>query len=296
MKIKQLILLAPPGVPAFEHAALLADRWQISHISMSSLWREAIATDTAISVAARPYLDAEKPVPDELVIKLLRRRLEQPDAMLRGWVMDGFPETVTQAEALHQWLSGMGQASPTVAYLKAMMGILLNRLASQPGQTTSAPAIRRRLEAFQQAVAPLVDYYQQHEQLQTVNASFSFNEVSRALARLTQEHVGAATLIQDEAELDTLIYSQPRLVVDCMASWCGSCKQVMSSIDRLAEEYRDRVNVTKIDFDANRQISKRFGLQGIPAVMFFRDGQLLETLTGVKSYTEYSAATINLLH
>jgi len=83
--------------------------------------------------------------------------------------------------------------------------------------------------------------------------------------------------------------------VDCMAAWCGSCKQVSPLIDQLATEYRDRVQVMKIDFDANRQISKRFGLQGIPAVMFFKDGKLLTILTGVKSYGEYSTAIAHLL-
>lgn len=80
-----------------------------------------------------------------------------------------------------------------------------------------------------------------------------------------------------------------------MAPWCGSCKQVSPFIDQLAEEYRDRVNVMKINFDANRQISKRFGLQGIPAVLYFKNGQLQTTLTGVKSYAEYNNAIARLL-
>jgi len=84
------------------------------------------------------------------------------------------------------------------------------------------------------------------------------------------------------------------LVVDCMASWCGSCKQVTPSIDKLAKKYGDRIKVMKIDFDANQHITQRFGLKGIPAVMFFKDGELLETLVGVKSYAEYDAAVASL--
>jgi thioredoxin len=99
----------------------------------------------------------------------------------------------------------------------------------------------------------------------------------------------------NEAALDALIAQESRLVVDCMAMWCGSCKQVTPSIDKLAEIYQGRVTVMKIDFDANRQISKRFELKGIPAVMFFQDGELLEILTGVKAYAEYDAAIARLL-
>jgi thioredoxin len=152
------------------------------------------------------------------------------------------------------------------------------------------------LELQQAEVESLLEYYQQQNQLKIINANLSFAEVDRDLARLGQEPTGAALLIHDETELDALIASQSRLVVDCMASWCASCKQVTPSIDKLAEEYRDRVTVTKIDFDVNQQITKRFGLKGIPAVMFFKDGELRETLTGVKSYAEYNAVVTSLLN
>ncbi|MGD1859442.1 MAG: nucleoside monophosphate kinase [Leptolyngbyaceae cyanobacterium] len=296
MKTKQFILLAPPGVKGSEHTAILAERWQMPRIDLDELWQDAIAAGSSLGRQVLPYFGSGKPAPDDLVTKLVQRRLEQPDAMLKGWILGGFPQTLAQAQGLGEWWSAMGQAAPTVVYLKAMTGILLNRLAADPSQTEPAPALRRRVEQFQTDVEPLLTYYQQQDQLKTINANLPFKEVSATLGRLNQENAGAAPLIQDEAELDTLIYGQSRLVVDCMATWCGSCKQVTPSIDKLAAEYRDRVNVTKIDFDANRQISKRFGLQGIPAVMFFKDGQLLETLTGVKSYTEYDTAIGNLLH
>jgi thiol-disulfide isomerase/thioredoxin len=103
----------------------------------------------------------------------------------------------------------------------------------------------------------------------------------------------------NEAELDQLLATTPYLVVDCMASWCGSCKQIapFTSIASqkptamVEDRPRDhRATVVKIDFDVNRQITKRFGLQGIPAVMFFQQGELRETLTGVKAYPEYEGA------
>lgn len=157
------------------------------------------------------------------------------------------------------------------------------------------PAIRCRLERHEAAIAPLLDYYRQHSQLTTLNGSRSFAEIASELAQLDQAETGAVGLIRDEAELDALLAQTPLLVVDCMASWCSSCKQVAPLIDRLAADYGDRVSIMKIDFDANQQISKRFSLQGIPSVMFFRDGDLRQTLTGVKPYQAYSTALTHFL-
>ncbi|PSN17726.1 adenylate kinase [filamentous cyanobacterium CCP5] len=294
METKQLILLGPPGVGVSAQAKGLAERWQVPHISMAELLDRAIAQGTEIGSEARPYLEAGELVPDALVMKLIRRRLEQPDAMLEGWVLEGFPRTLAQAVAFDQWWTGFGQSAATVAYLKGMPGLLISRLALGEGKGESPGAIRRRLDSHQEEVAPLLEYYGQRSQLQTLNGNLSFAELARDLAQLGDEYPGAARFIPDEAELDSLIAQEPRLVVDCMASWCGSCKQVAPLIDRLAETYGDRLTVMKMDFDANRQISKRFRLQGIPAVMFFKEGELLEILVGVKSYAEYSAAVTRL--
>lgn len=296
MKTQQFILLGPPGVQVREQASNLAERWQIPHISMTDRLREAIAQASNLGIEAHPYVDAGELVPDDVVVKLLCRRLEQPDAMLKGWVLDGFPCTVAQAQAFDAWWQAVGQSAATVVYLKAITGVLINRLWAERESDASMPRIRERLERHEAEIAPILAYYQERSQLTTINASLSFAEVARELAQLGQEDTGAARLIRNEAELDSLLTQQSMLVVDCMASWCGSCKQIAPSIDKLAETYGDRVTVTKIDFDVNRQITKRFGLKGIPAVMFFKDGELMETLIGVKSYPEYSAAIARLLN
>ncbi len=275
MKAKQIILFAPPGIDASAYGVSLAQRWRVPHISMDSLLRSA-------------GLGAEEPVSDDLAMKLLRRRFEQPDAMLQGWVLTGFPRTLTQARRLDEFLAAVGLPAAHVAHLQASTGLLLSRLCAEPHEPVSA--VRRRLADHRAAAAPLLDYYQVRSHLTKINASLSGAEIIQALYQLGQEDSGAAPLIQDEAELDSLLADEPALVVDCMASWCGSCKQVAPLIDRLASTYGDRVKVMKIDFDANRQIPKRFGLKGMPAVMFFKHGQLQTTLTGVKSYQAYSEA------
>ncbi|MBW4482559.1 MAG: nucleoside monophosphate kinase [Tildeniella torsiva UHER 1998/13D] len=295
MKPKQFILLGPPGVGVDAQAIALAERWQVPHVSMGELVRGAIAAETAIGVEARPYVDAGELIPDGLAMKLIRKRFEQPDTMLKGWVLDGFPRSLAQAQAFDEWWAAVGQPPATVAYLKAPPEFLIIRLLNESSEKPPISAIRERLEGFQRSLEPLLENYQQRSQLATINASLSFAEVTSALAQLGQEDTGAAKLIRDEAELDALLASEPLLVVDCMASWCGSCKQVTPAIDKLAETYGDSVMVRKIDFDANRQITKRFELKGIPAVMFFKNGERLETLTGVKAYQEYNAAVTRLL-
>lgn len=295
MEFKQLILLGPPGVGVKEQAQALSTRWHIPHVSMGNLLHEAIAKESAIGLEAHPYVAASQLVPDNLVMKLLQKRFEQPDVMLQGWVLDGFPRTLVQAQGLNAWLSKVGQPPAQVAELKAMTGLLLNRLSTEAGPNVPVSAIRRRLTHHQEETAPLLEYYNQQQQLTTINASLSFAEITQTLSELFQEETSPARFIRDESELNSLLAQETLLVVDCMASWCGSCKLVTPLIDQLADAYRDRANVMKIDFDANQQVPKRFGLKGMPAVMFFKGGELVETLTGVKPYQVYSAALTRFL-
>lgn len=94
--------------------------------------------------------------------------------------------------------------------------------------------------------------------------------------------------IQSEAELDELIANQTPLVVDCTATWCGPCKLVAPLIDQLNEAYSDRAQIRKLDLDDHKPVAKRFEVRSIPAVMFFKGGEQVETLVGAKTYDEYS--------
>ena len=107
--------------------------------------------------------------------------------------------------------------------------------------------------------------------------------------------MGTATFIQDETELDTLLANESVLVVDCTASWCGPCKLVAPLMDRLADEYSDRAKVFKLDLDSNKALAKRFEIKSIPAVMFFKKGERVETIIGVKPYEDFSSAVARQL-
>ena len=100
--------------------------------------------------------------------------------------------------------------------------------------------------------------------------------------------MATATFIENEAAFDDLIANEALLVVDCTATWCGPCKLVAPLMDQLAESYGEKAKVCKLDLDSNQAVAKRFGIRSIPAVMFFQDGELKETLVGVKPYEEFS--------
>jgi thioredoxin 1 len=99
-----------------------------------------------------------------------------------------------------------------------------------------------------------------------------------------------ATHVDNEIDFDALLQEETLLVIDCTATWCGPCKMVSPLMDRLAEEFADRAQVFKLDLDANSSVAKRFGIRSIPAVMFFKNGELMETIIGVKPYDEFSSA------
>jgi thioredoxin 1 len=100
--------------------------------------------------------------------------------------------------------------------------------------------------------------------------------------------VAETAYIQSESELDELIANESVLVVDCTATWCGPCKLVAPLIDQLNEAYSDRAQIRKLDLDEHKSLAKRFEIKSIPAVMFFKGGEQVETLVGAKTYDEYS--------
>jgi thioredoxin 1 len=106
--------------------------------------------------------------------------------------------------------------------------------------------------------------------------------------------MGTVTFIQDETEFDSLLNSESILVVDCTATWCGPCKVVAPLMDQLAEEYGDRIKVFKLDLDQNKSLAKRLEIKSIPAIMLFKQGELLQTIIGVKPYQTFSTAVNEL--
>jgi thioredoxin 1 len=97
-----------------------------------------------------------------------------------------------------------------------------------------------------------------------------------------------------EQEFDSLLTSNELVVFDFTATWCGPCKMIAPLMDKLAEEYEGRVKVLKVDLDQNPTLSKRLGIRSIPAVMIYKNGELMETIVGVTPYETFTTAITKL--
>jgi thioredoxin 1 len=94
----------------------------------------------------------------------------------------------------------------------------------------------------------------------------------------------------ENTEFEQLIASEVPVVVDYTATWCGPCRLIAPFIDRLAEEYTGRAKVVKMDIDKNKENAKKFGIRSIPAVLIFKQGEVVETIVGKAPYETFSEA------
>ena len=194
----RVIFLGPPGAGKGTQAQSLAGEWGVPHIATGDMLREAVAAGTALGLEAKRHMDSGGLVPDDVVIGLVGERLAQPDAKA-GCVLDGFPRTVAQAEALDALFARAGIALDRVIYFDVPRAELLRRLTGRRvcracGRTfhlVSAPprvagkcddcggelyqraddseaTVATRLDVYQKQTAPLLDYYRQRSMLTTV--------------------------------------------------------------------------------------------------------------------------------
>jgi adenylate kinase len=181
--VARLIFVGPPGAGKGTQAKVLADSQQIPHISTGDILREAVAEKTALGVKAQGYMDRGELVPDQLVIDLIRERLGKDDAQ-SGWILDGFPRNVAQAEFLDQLLAELNQGCDRVINFDVPDEILVDRMLNRGRKDDNEETIRRRLEVYREQTAPLIDYYESRQKLVTVDGDKSMDEVTTTLSQL----------------------------------------------------------------------------------------------------------------
>ena len=179
----RLIFLGPPGAGKGTQAKILAEFLQIPHISTGDILRQAIQEKTDLGIQARAYMDQGELVPDKLVEDMVEERLKKSDAK-SGWILDGFPRKVTQAEFLAKLLENLGQGGEKVVNLDAPDETVVSRLLGRGRKDDTQEVIRRRLEVYRDDTAPLITYYSQREKLLTVNGNQSQEEVFTALQNI----------------------------------------------------------------------------------------------------------------
>jgi len=175
-------LLGPPGAGKGTQAVKLAEKLGVPHISTGDLFRHNIGQGTPLGVRAKEYLDLGELVPTSLTNELVDDRLNEAD-VTGGFILDGFPRTVDQAEALHDMLERRGLKLDAVLEFRVPEEELVGRLMGRGRADDTEDVIRNRFRVYRDETAPLLDYYS-HE-LKTVEAVGSLDEVfNRALQSL----------------------------------------------------------------------------------------------------------------
>lgn len=214
----RLILLGPPGAGKGTQAQRLIAKHGIVQLSTGDMLRAAVAAGSQVGQRAKSIMDAGQLVPDEVVVAIIADRIGQPDAK-RGFVLDGFPRTVPQAEALDRLLAERGLNLDAVIELKVDEGILLQRIEKRVadmaarGEKVRADdnpeVLKGRLAAYRVQTAPLADYYAQKAMLKTVDGMAPVDEVTAAIDRLLSRAGGAKKAAPKAAKKPTRKASKP---------------------------------------------------------------------------------------
>jgi len=213
----RVIFLGPPGAGKGTQAQSLAKEWGVPHVATGDMLREAVAAQTPLGLEAKRHMDSGGLVPDDVVIRLVGERLAQPDAKA-GVVLDGFPRTVAQAEALDALFARSGLTLDRVIFFDVSRAELLRRLTGRRvcracGRTfhlVSAPpklagkcdvcgaelyqrtddseaTVGTRLDVYEKQTSPLLDYYRSRNLLGTIAGEGSVVQVAEAIRSATRQ-------------------------------------------------------------------------------------------------------------
>ncbi|MER5449318.1 adenylate kinase [Streptomyces sp. NPDC002764] len=181
----RIVLIGPPGAGKGTQAAILSDRLGIPHISTGDLFRDHVTRRTPLGQEAKRYLDTGELVPDHVTGGMVRQRLEQSDTR-RGFLLDGFPRTLTQARELAAMLDSTGAGLDAVVEFTAPEDIVVKRLLNRGRPDDTEDVIRHRQRVYERQTAPLLDHYA--DILLTVHAAGPIDDIAgRALRGLSRE-------------------------------------------------------------------------------------------------------------
>jgi adenylate kinase len=184
----RLILLGPPGAGKGTQAARLVEKHGIVQLSTGDMLRAAVKAGTEVGLKAKAVMDAGQLVSDEIVVGVIADRIDAPDCA-RGFILDGFPRTVPQAEALTRLLAAKGLKLDAVIELKVDEDALVRRMETRVAETLAAggqvraddnpESFKKRLVEFREKTAPLSSYYAGTGELRSVDGMKPIDEVSK---------------------------------------------------------------------------------------------------------------------
>lgn len=182
----RLILLGPPGAGKGTQARRLVEKHGIRQLSTGDMLRAAAADGTPVGRRAKAIMDRGELVPDDVMIEIIAERIAQPDCA-GGFILDGFPRTIAQADALEHLLDKMGLKLDAVIEIAVDEQKLYDRIEGRARETGGARAddnaetLKKRLGVYRAQTAPLTDYYRRKDRLRTVDGMGTVEEVAAAI-------------------------------------------------------------------------------------------------------------------
>lgn len=172
----RMVFIGPPGAGKGTQAERLIAAQKMAHLSTGDMLRAARDAKTPLGLKANEYMSAGALVPDAIIIDLIAERLKQPDCK-GGYLLDGFPRTIAQAEALDAMLAAAGTPLDVVLELAVPEDELFRRLAGRGRADDNPEVIRQRLVAYRNQTAPLLDYYRGKGLLKSVDGMGTVEEI-----------------------------------------------------------------------------------------------------------------------
>ncbi len=182
----RIIFIGPPGAGKGTQAERLVQTYRMAHLSTGDMLRAARDAKTEVGLKAEQYMSKGALVPDEVIVDIIAQRLEQPDCQ-DGYLLDGFPRTIAQAEALDAMLAKKGTPLDAVLELQVPEDELFRRLASRGRADDSPQVIRQRLVAYRQQTEPLLAYYRQRSLLKSIDGLGTVDEIFRRACQVLNQ-------------------------------------------------------------------------------------------------------------
>ena len=210
----KIVLLGPPGAGKGTQAKSISNRYSIPHISTGDIFRKNISENTPLGIEAKSYMDNGQLVPDEVTINMVKDRLQQDDCK-NGYLLDGFPRTVHQAEALDNFLTEREASIDTALLIEVPKEFILERMTGRrvcpscgasyhikfnpptndgkcdlcgsdviQRKDDTEETVKERLDVYENQTQPLIDFYKNKKQLSVVDGTQAINEVFESICKI----------------------------------------------------------------------------------------------------------------